>query len=244
LFAPPAPPSAAAPPAAFAGYPAAGYLPQPTRRTNTGLVVGLVAAGVAAAGVIAIVIVLATRGGGTSTVQTVSNVSGTAITPAVTPVSPSGGVAANADASGSGSVAARSTTSAPSALLGSNSASGSNAAAEASAAAGSAARRVVAQEWGDINSGNYAEAFVLFVPGSLGSSESSFISAHQQYAPISASVTVGNPVFNSSTDATVPIISLQTNDSSGCKNWSGSYAVQNVSGRWLINRANISSTPC
>jgi hypothetical protein len=208
------------------------------------LVVGLVAAAVAAAGVIAIVIVLATKGSGASTVQTVSNVSGIATTSQVTAVTPSGNVAANSGASGSGSVAARSATSAPSAASGSNASLGSSAAPEASAASASAARQVIEQEWADINSGNYAAAFGLFVPGSLGSSESSFISGHQQYAPIRASVTVGNPVFNSPTVATVPVISLQTNDSSGCKNWSGSYEVQNVSGQWLINRASISSTPC
>ncbi|MGO9972266.1 MAG: hypothetical protein ACLP01_05550 [Solirubrobacteraceae bacterium] len=105
-------------------------------------------------------------------------------------------------------------------------------------------QQVVTQEWADISSGDYASAFSLFAPGSLGTSESAFASGHQQYAPIHASVSLGSPTFNSSTDATVPVVSLQTTDSSGCKNWSGSYEVQEVSGQWLISQANISSSPC
>jgi hypothetical protein len=101
----------------------------------------------------------------------------------------------------------------------------------------------VIDEWNDINAGNFGGAWGLFVPGTVGA-ESTFVSSHQQTAPITASATVGSPISTSATSATVPLVSLRTTDSSGCKNWTGSYQVQNESGQWLIGKANLQSSSC
>jgi hypothetical protein len=106
-----------------------------------------------------------------------------------------------------------------------------------------AVRQVVRRHWALINAGDFTAAFGLFVPGSQGS-ESAWVSSHRQDAPITAAVSVGTPTFNSSTDATVPLLSLHTVSGSGCSNWTGSYDVQNVGGQWLINKASLQSQPC
>jgi hypothetical protein len=104
-------------------------------------------------------------------------------------------------------------------------------------------QRLVEHHWALINAGNFTAAFALFVPGSQGS-ESTWVSSHQEDAPIHASVSPGTPQFNSSTDASVPLDSLHTVAHSGCSNWSGSYDVQQVGGHWLISKANLQSQPC
>jgi hypothetical protein len=102
---------------------------------------------------------------------------------------------------------------------------------------------VVDRHWSLINAGDFTSAFALFVPGSQGS-ESSWVAAHQQEAPISASVSLGDPTFNSATDATVPLLSLHTMSSDGCANWTGSYDVQKVNRQWLIGHANLQKQSC
>jgi hypothetical protein len=101
----------------------------------------------------------------------------------------------------------------------------------------------VERHWGLINSGDFTGAFALFIPGSQGA-ESAWIAAHQQVAPISASISVGAPTFNSSTDATVALIGLHTQSSDGCANWSGSYDVQKINGQWLIGHASLQKQSC
>ena len=69
-------------------YPAAAYpVPAPPQRTNTGLIIGLIAAGFAAVGLIVAVVLLATGNHSTSPTITTTNASA----PAITPVSPSPG---------------------------------------------------------------------------------------------------------------------------------------------------------
>jgi hypothetical protein len=243
------PPPGGVPPG---GYPPAGYPgvppPPPPGNTNTGLMVGLIGAGLAVLGVIiAVIIVLAGGSSTPSPTATAAALTSASSTPTVTAVAPDTSQALAAS-NGSGGrrrsrAKARVTTRTVTAA-GASSTPAVTSGPSASIADTNGARQAVMQEWNAISSGNFAAAYNLFVPGSQGTSESSFISGHQQYAPISASVTVGPPTFNSSTDATVPLVSLQTRDSSGCKNWAGSYDVQDISGQWLINRANIQSSPC
>jgi hypothetical protein len=228
------------------GYPLMPYPGQPEpRRTNTGLIVGLVAAGFLAVGVIAAVILLAT-GSSSGTAPTISTTTSAAAaitsTPATAP-------ATRTSAGSAGSlvtpapthkqrkpaVAASPTTATTTAPV---------VPATAGPADIEAARQVVIHHWSFINSGDFSAAFALFVPGSQGS-ESSWVSAHQQEAPISATVSTGTPTFSDSTDANVPLLSLQTTDpTDGCSGWTGSYDVQKVDGQWLISKANLQKQSC
>jgi hypothetical protein len=45
--------------------------------------------------------------------------------------------------------------------------------------------------------------------------------------------------------ATVDIVSLETQGAStGCRDWSGSYTLQNAGGHWLIDYANLRFMTC
>jgi hypothetical protein len=237
------------PPAPY-GYPPAPYPGQPQpQRTNTGLIVGLVAVGFAAVGAIAAVILLATgsSSGSGATIRTATSAAA-AVTPGVVrPIAPTGGtgsagslVPAAPKHKRRPAVAARSTATA--------SATATTAPVAPSPTVGpadiEAARQVVMHHWSFINSGDFSAAFALFVPGTQGS-ESSWVSSHQQEAPISASVSAGTPTFSDSTDANVPLLSLQTSDpTDGCSTWTGSYDVQKVSGQWLISKTDLQKQQC
>jgi len=217
----------------------------PPSKTNAGLIAALVTAGITAVGAIVAVVLLAS--GGSSNTTTVSTAAAAASPPAagarraVIPITPA--VVSSLPAARSPSKArpgARVTTT----HVASASASvTSTSPTTASVADAQGVRQSVMREWAAINSQDYAAAYDLFVPGSLGS-ESAFISGHQQDGKINASVSVGSATFASSTSATVPVLSLTTNDSGGCKNWTGSYNVQKVAGQWLIDKANITSSAC
>lgn len=235
-------------PAGANGYLQMSYPGQPQRRTNTGLIVGLVAAGFAAAGVIAIVILLAT---GSSSGAGPTITTATSAAAPVTPVTPSAG-STLAAGKGAGSATSLVSTGTPrrhtkrkaSGVTNPTTAPAPFVAAAASPVDIESARQVVARHWSLISSGDFAAAFALFVPGSQGS-ESGWISAHQEVAPISATVSVGTPTFSDPTDASVPLLSLRTADATdGCASWTGSYDVRRVNGQWLIGKADLQKQSC
>jgi hypothetical protein len=229
------------------GYPPAAYTGSgpPPHKTNTGLIVGVVGAGLAAVGVIVAVILLAT-GSPNNSKPVISTAAASVPAPAVTPVTPSPGTAV-APSSSSGPSPTHSSSGSGPGSSGSLAPMTPTSTSTSSPGGGSgteAAGQAVTREWAFISASNFTAAYDLFVPGSVGG-ESAFVAGHQQDAPISASVSVGTPTLNSPTDASVPLLSLQTQDSvNGCKNWTGSYEMQQVSGQWLISKANIQSQPC
>lgn len=248
--APPEPPFSGSPPGDSTGpngYPPMPYPGQPQpRQANTGLIVGLVAAGFLAVGVIAAVILLAT-GSRSASAPTISTTTSAAA--AITP-SPGTAPATHTSAGSAGSLVTpapkrKQTTPAVAASPTTTTTTAPVAPAPTAGPADiEAARQVVMHHWSFINSGNFSAAFALFVPGSQGS-ESSWVSAHQQEAPISASVSTGTPTFSDSTDANVPLLSLQTTDpTDGCSAWTGSYDVQKADGQWLISKANLQKQSC
>lgn len=103
-------------------------------------------------------------------------------------------------------------------------------------------RGVVTRHWAEIESGNYSAAFDLLAPGSQ--SRSAWISAHEQDALTSESVSLGSPTITSATSATVPVINLHTVAASGCFDWSGHYEMTKVDGSWKISKAKISNSSC
>jgi hypothetical protein len=97
-------------------------------------------------------------------------------------------------------------------------------------------------QWNLIGTEDFSAAAAKWAPGSL---DSGWIASHQQEAPITVSnLSVGSPTLNSAGDATVPLLSLRTTASDGCKTWSGSYDVTKVNGQWLMNHANINPGSC
>ena len=248
---PPAPPPPVYPALAATGYPA-----PPERKSNTGLIVGLVAAGVAAAGLIVAVVLLATNSGGSSPTITTTATQAAAN---VKPVAPSAGTTlktSSSTAKGSagglvnGAVKPKpKPTPAPAPSSGQSSSSGSSSGSSppppsANIADANGARAIVQEHWAKIGSGDYAGAWALET-SSLGGSESDWVANHQKDAPQVLSAVFGPAQMNSSTDATVPIVSLKTQAATdGCKAWSGSYEVVKSGGQWLISGANISDSPC
>ena len=95
--------------------------------------------------------------------------------------------------------------------------------------------------WARIGSGDYAGAYALLGPGVGGTDESSWVANHQQEHPQVLAAVFGDPTFNSPTDATVPIVSLKTSATDGCKTWTGSYGVTKQNGQWIISSATLSA---
>ncbi len=213
-------------------YPGPYPVPSQDSNSNVGLIAGLVAAALLAAGVIAAIILLAASGGGSSpTVSTTRNAA--TVSPAITP--PAGGLAVGRTAKSS----APKGTPAPATT---SSSSSSSSAPTASAADAQSIKSAVSQHWSLISQGNFAGAFAQMDPNDF--DRGSWISGEQASAPISASVSVGQPTISSATSANVPLLSLHTVSSDGCANWSGSYDMTKISGSWLISAANLQKTAC
>lgn len=223
-----------------AAYPSGAYpVPVPPQRTNTGLIVGLIAAGIAAVGLIVAVVLLATSNHGTT-----PTVTATSAAAPITAVAPSAGSAlASSGSTNAGKL--KSTTPKPvpttSTPTPAPTTSTPTPVPTGNAADVQAANQVVVEQWNLIGSGDFSAAAQKWSPAMGGD----WISSHQQEAPITvANLSVGTPTMNSSTDATVPLNSLTTTASDGCMNWSGSYDVINVGGQWLMHSANINGTKC
>jgi hypothetical protein len=221
-----------------AAYPTGAYpVPVPPRRTNIGLIVGLIAAGFAAVGLIVAVVLLATGSHDTTPTVTATN----AATP-ITPVAPSTGSAlAQSGSTNPGTFKPSQPKPVPTTSTPAPTTSTPTPAPRANVADVQAARQVVVDQWGLIGSGDFSGAAQKWSPAMGGD----WISSHQQEAPITvANLSVGAPTMNSSSDATVPLNSLTTTASDGCMDWSGSYDVINVGGQWLMHQANINGTKC
>jgi hypothetical protein len=224
------------------GYPATvagGYPPPAERRTSAGLIVALVAACLVAVGLIVAVALLASSSGSSS--PTITTITTSA---QVKPISPSPGTAQQT--SGSGAKSSSGTgVSVPQQPPATKSAppSATTTPPSANVADASGARGVVQEHWARIGSGDYTDAYALLEPGIGGTDESSWVASHQKEHPRVLSAVFGDPTFNSPTDGSVPIVSLKTSATDGCKTWTGSYGVTKQNGQWIITSANLSEGP-
>lgn len=106
----------------------------------------------------------------------------------------------------------------------------------------SSIKRVIHRHWTNIESGRYAAAFAALASGSQRRGQ--WISAHEQDALTKATVSLGAPRLTSSSTATVPVLKLRTEASSGCNTWRGHYEMVKRGGVWKINKAKITNSPC
>jgi hypothetical protein len=98
--------------------------------------------------------------------------------------------------------------------------------------------------WASIGAHHFGVAYGLLVAGSVGLTESQFVSGEQR-ADIQSVQFRGHVASRAGAVATVGVDSLVTHDAQfGCRSWTGSYQVTDQGGAWLIERASITPTSC
>ncbi len=235
------------PPSGYLAPYASAYPAPPERKTSNGLIVGLAVAAIVAAGLVVAVVLLAVNSSSqTPTITTTA----TQAAANIKPVAPSASTAVQTSGAGRGAAGnlfntGKHTQSSPIASSSQTAATRSTppASPTANIADASGARGVVQDHWARIASGDYTGAYALLAPGVGGTDESSWVANHQQEHPQVLAAVFGAPTFNSPTGATVPIVSLKTSASDGCKTWTGNYGVTKQNGQWTISSANLSQGP-
>ena len=97
--------------------------------------------------------------------------------------------------------------------------------------------------WAAIGAHNFLGATRYVLPGVLGST-AAFV-ANEQHEHVQSAQFQGSVISSSGSSATVRVVSLITHDRQfGCRTWSGTYAMTNRAGGWLIARANLQHRPC
>jgi hypothetical protein len=109
-----------------------------------------------------------------------------------------------------------------------------------------AAQTAVYTYWSDLQLNDYRGAFDFLSPSeqrSLGGLNT-WLNYYANDPVVSVNVNL-DPATVSGNTATVPISILETvGGSTGCKDWTGGYTLVRSGSSWLINYANLHSTPC
>jgi hypothetical protein len=116
--------------------------------------------------------------------------------------------------------------------------------------AAAAVLAAVQSHWNAIRDHRFTDAYGYIGPG-VGMSESTWVTSHEQDG-ISSVQYDFRVVYVGFDTATVDIVRLQTtsqsarssDNPSGCQSWAGSYDLVRQNGRWLIDQAHLTSTPC
>lgn len=98
--------------------------------------------------------------------------------------------------------------------------------------------------WADVAAGRYSAAYGLIAPGAIDLTSAQFVTNEKaaRVVQIQFSGVVSN---STASTATVNVLSLRTIDLEfGCRKWTGSYAMTERAGRWLIERSDITPQPC
>jgi hypothetical protein len=104
--------------------------------------------------------------------------------------------------------------------------------------------RAVALYWSDIGAGEYAPAYALLVPGTIGLTGAQFVAAERGNR-IKSVEFQGSVAASTNSSATVRVSLLRTVDAAhGCRLWTGSYSVVLRAGQWLIARGDITPHAC
>jgi hypothetical protein len=102
----------------------------------------------------------------------------------------------------------------------------------------------VQQYWVSIAAQRFGAAYVYLVPGSVGQTESQWVTSERE-AGIASVQFQGHVISQTDSGATVVVDSLVTHDAQfGCRSWTGSYELTDQTGTWLIQRADITPTAC
>jgi hypothetical protein len=110
--------------------------------------------------------------------------------------------------------------------------------------------RATEGHWEAIRNHRFDEAYAYLGPN-LATGQSSWVSAHERDG-ISDVLYSFNVRGVTGDTATVDIVRLQTKAQSatsaanpaGCLSWTGNYVLVRQADRWLINQANLASSPC
>ncbi len=228
-------PTMAPPPQYVTPYP---YPPGPPESSsNTGLLIGLIAAVIAALGAVAAVVILASGDSGKGpSLSTATNVAASTVATTSQATNSTPALKRHKHRGSGGlslliSPSPRTTPSPPPPP-------------SASPADAAAARDTVVSHWTLIGEGNYEAAFALFVQGYQ--SHDTWIADKNRDRPAVSNLVVGSADMHSATSATVPLVSLHTVglEAPQCHNWTGSYDLTKVNGKWLISQANLSGSTC
>lgn len=105
-----------------------------------------------------------------------------------------------------------------------------------------AVENTIHQEFALISEHKFSAAYALLAP-SLQTGESGWVNSHRENGIYSVNVATSATV-HSPESATASIDSMRTLDGEGCKNWTGSWNLIKIDGRWRIDEANISPGQC
>lgn len=98
--------------------------------------------------------------------------------------------------------------------------------------------------WQAIGRHEFTTAYAILAPGAIPQTETQWVS-DEQGAGIQAAEFEGQIARATTTAATVQVLSLVTRDAVyGCRSWTGTYAMINLGGPWLIERADLTPRVC
>ena len=98
--------------------------------------------------------------------------------------------------------------------------------------------------WKSVAAHDFAAAYSDLAPGVARKTEADFVNSEQQFGIQSIQFT-GDVSSQSGSQATVTVNSLMTSDAKvGCQRWTGTYSLAQEGGKWLIQQANITPSPC
>jgi hypothetical protein len=98
--------------------------------------------------------------------------------------------------------------------------------------------------WHAVASHRYAAAYAQLAPGAVALSAPEFV-AYERSTGVLGAQFRGRVTARAGGAATVAVTALVTRDRRyGCRSWSGTYTVEQRAGRWVIQRAAITSAPC
>ena len=126
----------------------------------------------------------------------------------------------------------------------STSTSTSSAAAPAPAVSTGNPLSAVQSYWNNIATHNFGAAYGDLAPGAARKTEADFATAEEQFGIVSIQFT-GHVSSQSGSQSTVTVDSLTTTDTKiGCQTWTGTYTLVQQAGKWLIQQANLTPSPC
>ncbi len=98
--------------------------------------------------------------------------------------------------------------------------------------------------WSAVAARQYARAYGYLVPGAIPQSQAQFTAMERSYG-IESVAYRGRLSSRSASTASVAVVSLVTRDHRfGCRQWSGSYQLDDRGGNWLIAQANVTARAC
>jgi hypothetical protein len=204
--------------------------------TPVGWIIGGVAAATLAVAAIAVGIVLGVSGGSGGQARLVATPVVTGASSSALGQSPGGGRATSSRRSPSVSAARSAIPRVPISV------SAAPRATIAHASQRNSVAGTIRRHFALISEHKFSAAYALLAPR-LQTGESSWVASHRGNGIFKVTVVVDATV-QSATSASARIVKMTTLDGEGCKNWSGSWGLTKIAGRWRISEANVTPAGC